>query len=62
VNAGDQSVEDGQDQFDWMIITGTLREKDLFLQIPFQSQFFAKLMYKEDAPKVSQIAFPKGEM
>jgi len=37
-------------------------ERNLFLQIPFQSQFFEKLMNKEDAPKVSQIALSKGEM
>jgi len=45
-----------------MIITGTLRKRDLFLQIPFQSQFLAKLMNKEDAPKVSQVVLSKGEM
>jgi hypothetical protein len=43
-----------------VIITGTLRERNLFLQIPFYSQLFAKLMNKEDAPKVSQIALSKG--
>jgi hypothetical protein len=62
VNASDQSVEDGQDQFDWMIIAGTLWKRGLFLQIPFQSQLFAKLMNKEDAPKVSQVALSKGKM
>jgi len=45
-----------------MIITATLRKRDLLLQIPLQSQFSAKLMNKEDASKVSQIAFSKREM
>ncbi len=55
VDSGHQSIEDSQDQLDRVIITGSLRERDLFLQIPFDSEFLAKLMNKEDAPKVSQI-------
>jgi len=62
VDSSNQSIEDGQDQLDGMIVTGTLRERDLFLQIPFYSQFFAELMNKEDAPKVSQIALSQGQM
>jgi len=60
VNAGDQSVEDGQDQFDWMIITGTLREKDLFLQIPFQSQFFCKTDVQGRCPQSESDCVPQG--
>jgi hypothetical protein len=60
VDSSNQSIEDGQDQLDGVIITGAMRERDLFLQIPFYSQFFAKLMNKEDAPKVGQIALSKG--
>jgi hypothetical protein len=62
VDSSNQSIEHSQDQLDGVIIAGTLREGNLFLQIPFYSQFFAKLMNQEDAPKVSQIALSEGDM
>ena len=37
VDSSNQSIENGQDQLDGVIKTGTLRERDLFLQIPFYS-------------------------
>jgi hypothetical protein len=45
-----------------MIIAGTLSKRDLFLQIPLQFQFFAKLMNEEDAAKMSQVVLSKGDM
>jgi hypothetical protein len=45
-----------------MITAGTLMKSNLFLQMPLQSQLFAKLMNKKDSSKVSEIAFSHGEV
>jgi hypothetical protein len=43
-----------------MITTGALMENNRFLQTLLQTEFFAKLMNKEDAPEVSQVALSQG--
>jgi len=51
----------GSDQSCWQYQEYRTNEI-LFLQMPFQSQFLTKLMDKEDAPKLSQVAFSKGKV
>ncbi|GAI55481.1 unnamed protein product, partial [marine sediment metagenome] len=41
---------------------GTLMENNPFLQMPLQSQLFAKLMNKKDPSKVSEMAFSHGDV
>lgn len=60
MNASDQSINDGQDKFYWMILTRALGKGNSLLKMPLQPQLFAKPVNQDDSAKVGKVPVPDG--